>query len=163
MTTILFSKTPVPVEVTYDQTGLNVGMTVSKWTGSAWVQVGIVTAAPNTGTGSNTYGTTFTPPDNSLYLVELAVFTDNTFTSYQDGYLASSRSFVIDPFIAAALANLQSNLGLRGKVTTLEIGAQIQNNQVQGDVGATELAGSVSTLVIKSQVRDNDIRGDVSC
>lgn len=134
MTTILFSKTPVPVEVTYDQPSLNVGLTVSKWTGSAWVQVGVTTAVPDTGTGSNTYGATFTPADNSLYLVELAVFTDNTFTTYQDGYLASSRSFVIDPFIAAALANIQTNLGLKGRVSTLAISAQVQDNKVQGSV-----------------------------
>lgn len=134
MTTILFTKTPVPVEVTYDQAGLNVAMTISKWNGSAWVQVGSPSAVPNTGTGSNTYGTLFTPPDLSPYLVELAVFTDNTFTIYQDGFLASSRSFQIDPSVYAALGVVTGQLKLIGKVSTLEIKGQIQDNRISGRV-----------------------------
>lgn len=123
MTTVLFSQAPMPVEVTYGQDGLFVAMTVLKLVGSTWTQVSR-TAAANTNSGSGTYGAIFTPPDaTSNFIVELAAFTDNSFTTYLEGTLASSRSFKIDPSILAALNLIRpsSQFGLNGRVSMLSV------------------------------------------
>jgi len=104
-TTILQSLNPVPVEVTYDSPSLNVGMLVYKFASGAWSQVGSTVAALNL-PGTNSYGAVWTPPDGSPYIIELKVFTDNTLTTPNTDYSASSRSFVVDYSLLNVLANL---------------------------------------------------------
>ena len=134
MTTILLSLTPVPVEVTYDQPGLSVAMTTCVWNGSSWTQVGSPVAVPNSGTGSNTYAGMWTPPDTRAYLVELAVFTDNTFTTYQSGYYASSRSFLVDPSLAPLINNIGASATIVGVVVPNTIEAVVESPNVYGIV-----------------------------
>lgn len=135
MTTVLFSLAPMAVEVTFDQGGLNVGLIQSKWNGSGWTTVGSPAAVPSTGTGTNTYGTLWTPPDMSSWLVELAVFTDDTLTALQDGYLASSRAFSFDQSVIASL-NSRSSTDIIGMINDAdEVGGIVEDgDEVIGQV-----------------------------
>ena len=134
MTTILFSLAPVPIEVTYGQAGLPVAMSVSRWSGSAWVPQGSPVAAKNTNSGSGTYGAIWTPPDTAPYIVELAVFEDNTFAAYDTDYSASSRSFLYNPLPSSGNTDLTVEVTEQDEETIVEFE---QDEEVVLSVGCT--------------------------
>jgi hypothetical protein len=113
MTTILFSTNPVPVEVTYDSPSLFVAMTVFKWNGTEWAQFGVASAVALVD-GLSTYGSMFTPPDASPYIVILMPYEDGTFSVPDTNYSPSSRSFVIDPSIGQIKAIVGQSLAFTG-------------------------------------------------
>jgi hypothetical protein len=110
MTTVLPDLNTVPVEVTYDTPlTLNVGMRVNQFVAGAWAQLGpVVPALPLAG-GGPTYGALFTPAATGVpYIVELAVYTDNTFTTYHPDYSVSSRSFEASATLAVLLGQISA-------------------------------------------------------
>lgn len=109
MTTVLPDLNSVPVEVTYDSLALNVGMRVNKLVLGVWQQVGVVALAPRVAGGGPTYGTLFTPlAFGENYIVELAVYTDGTFTTYHPDYSVSSRAFVASATLGFLLSQIAS-------------------------------------------------------
>ena len=120
MTTVLQSLNPVPLEVTYDQTGLAVAMRVLKWDSVSWVQEGALVPCDPT-PALNTYAAIFTPPRVGLYICELMVYTDGTFATPQDGYFPSSRSFGVDLSLTNQLSNIETILTSLAAVTTAAV------------------------------------------
>lgn len=108
MTTVLPDLNPVPVEVTFDTPlTLNVGMRVNQFVSGAWAQVGAVVPALPLAGGGPSYGAIFTPAATGVsYIVELAVYTDNTFTTYNPDYSVSSRSFIASQTLAYLLSQI---------------------------------------------------------
>lgn len=119
MTTILLSNTPFPVEVTYDNPGLFVGVSVYKWVASAWVLQGSILPAFNL-PGTNTYGVVLVISDGAPYIVQMQPYTDNTYTTPSPDYSPSSSSFLLDPtdftvidtVLAAIVRNTQDLIGV---------------------------------------------------
>lgn len=141
MTTVLTSLSPVPLEVTYDQTGLAVAMRVLKWDGSAWIQEGALVPCDPT-PALNTYASIFTPPQVGLYICELMVYTDNTLATPQDGYYPSSRSFSVDLSLTNQLSNVETILTSIASVLTSAVNPPAN---IVGDVqGDAEIVGTVS-------------------
>jgi len=141
MTTVLTSLGPVPLEVTYDQVGLNVAMRILKWDTVSWVQDGPLVPCDPT-PALNTYAAIFTPPRVGLYICELMVYTDNTYATPQDGYYPSSRSFSVDLSLTNQLSNIETILTSIAAVVTSAVNPPAN---IVGDVqGAADIIGTVS-------------------
>jgi len=117
MTTILNSLTPVACEVTYDAANLFVALKSYKLVLGNWIQVGAAVPALLAGI-NNTYVGMFAPLSNDSFMVELMVYTDNTYTTPQAGYYPSSRVFTVDTSLTATLSSIQSILTSLSSVIT---------------------------------------------
>jgi hypothetical protein len=82
--------TQLAFEVTYQDSGLPVGMSVYDVTGSSPVLVQGPNAMSNTVNG--TYVGKFTPVLNKSYLIFKAVYTDGSFTTLDTDYVAGSET-----------------------------------------------------------------------
>ncbi len=84
------SSVALSFEVTYDSPTLDVGMTVFNTTSGSPVQVG--SRIPMTLVYGNTYFAQFTPLENRSYVINKAVYTDDTLTTIDDNYSQGSES-----------------------------------------------------------------------
>lgn len=84
-------------EVTYDLPSLNVAFTVLDDSGPTPVAIGAPAAMLNVMGGM--YRAKFTPEFGKTYLVFMGVYTDNTFTTLQEGYFTASDAFTCAPVV----------------------------------------------------------------
>lgn len=103
---VLFSDNPVPFEVSYDSDSLFVALQISKWTGSAWAQEGMLIPAVNK-SGTYTYGAIYTPIlPNTPYLATFQAYTDDTYTTVDQNYATGSDSFMWDTTLTDAISRI---------------------------------------------------------
>lgn len=141
MTTILNSLAPVPCEVSYDTNNLFVALKAYKLVLGNWVQEGAAVPALPAGI-NNTYVGMFTPLlNNTSYMVELMVYTDNTYATPQAGYYPSSRAFMVDTVLTDALTSIQTVLASLAAVITSAVNPAA-NFESSVDVGG-EISGEV--------------------
>lgn len=121
-------------EVTYDSPSLDVGMMVIDDSGLTPEEIGVV---PMVNVYGNTYRAKFTPEAGKSYVVNKAVYTDNTYDTIDDTYSQGS-----DSFTAGDIAGVVLDAAIADHEEVGSVGEAI-TNAAQSASGHTDISGVV--------------------
>ena len=133
----------IPIEVTFDQSGLFVAATFYLWNGSAWIIQGSKVPMVNVAS-SNGYGCVFMPGSAGQYYVSKIAYTDGTYTTPNSDEPEGSDTFQV-MMAPPAGTTIQLVGSLSGNISTPKLCGTISVPiQLQGKIEVPdELEGEI--------------------
>lgn len=140
-------------EVTYDSPALIVALTVFDDSGPSPIQAAQTVMQNVYG---NTYRAKFTPADGKSYIINKAVYTDETLGTIDDNYAQGSESIKGVTFSGGGTVTTIAISELEGTVEDADSldGSVADGDEVSGAIEDDELTGYVDSDEVTGQVED---------